>query len=308
MMAIPLVIGGRYVAAVVTSEGYTLPKAGAGALARLIGEPDQRHIPVIIGAGIGLSKDEIIARWGGFVIEYREMMGRAMALLNTRLPPGSKGKNSYVAEVIAAVADCKSVDVLIIGTFTSFVNYSPAIRKKINSVVIMGKPLRGDKAQPAGNISFNCEYDIQSCRIAFNKHLPGLKYFFVDVPRRPQDSDPLGHQDVVYGPTLAMVEPLGDRGLPYALKQALVGTVRGGPLGEAVSGPDYWAIDCCFAAEGKSLLWDQTAALFLLHPDIFRRVGGSGGHYEPSVSPEALRMLWTEDTQRSEVYKAKSAK
>ena len=45
MMAIPLIIGNRYVAAIITSEGYTLPAEGAGALSRLIAEPEQRSFP-----------------------------------------------------------------------------------------------------------------------------------------------------------------------------------------------------------------------------------------------------------------------
>jgi hypothetical protein len=86
------------------------------------------------------------------------------------------------------------------------------------------------------------------------------------------------------------------------LKQALLGTVRDGSLGAAVDGADYWAIDCCFRAGGKSLLWDQSAALFLLHPDVYRKVGGAGGHYEPTVTPAGLRTLWTNATNKSVDY------
>lgn len=302
MMAIPLVIGNRYVAAIVTSEGYTMPEAGGAALSRLIAEPGQRHIPLIIGAAIHLPRSEIVATWGQFVLDYRSMMNKSFALLSTMLPPSPQGRNDYASKVVAAVADCKSVDILIIGTFTSFNDYSPLIRSKIKNVVIMGKPLRGDTSQKPGNFSFNCEYDMKACKKAFDKRLPGLNYFFVDVPRTKLDEDPVGHQDVVYGPTAKMVEALVGRGLPNTLKQALVGTVRDGPLGAAVKGEDYWAIDCCFVAGGKSLLWDQTAALFLLHADLFRKVGGPGGHYEPQVTPEELRTLWTKATNKAVTY------
>lgn len=308
MMAIPLVIGNRYVAAIVTSEGYTMPEAGGAALSRLIAEPGQRQIPLIIGAAIHLPRSEIVATWGQFVLDYRSMMNKAFALLSTMLPPSPQGRNDYAAKVVAAVSDCKSVDILIIGTFTSFNEYSPLIRSKIKNVVIMGKPLRGDTSQKPGNFSFNCEYDMKACKKAFDKRLPGLTYFFVDVPRTKLDEDPVGHQDVVYGPTATMVEALVGRGLPNTLKQALVGTVRDGPLGAAVKGEDYWAIDCCFVAGGKSLLWDQTAALFLLHADIFKKVGGTGGHYEPAVTPEELRTLWTQDTNKAVTYVEKPGK
>lgn len=307
MMAIPLVIGGRYVAAIITSEGYTLPQEGAAALSRLIAEPEQRHIPVIIGASSHLDQEVIRKDWGQFVLDYRSMMGTAFALMATPLPPSPEPHNDYVKQVADAVADCSSVDILVIGTFTSFVNYSPAIRAKIRNVVIMGMPLRGDTTQRPGNFSFNCEYDMKACETAFDRQLPGLAYFYIDPPRGELDKDPVGHQDTVYGPTLQMVTALEDRGLPNALKQALVGTVRNGSLGEAVKGADYWAIDCCFRAGGKSLLWDQTAAMFLLHSDVFARFGGAGGHYEPTLPPDAFRLLWTNATNKALTYVAAPA-
>lgn len=304
MMAIPLVIGNRYVAGIVTSEGYTLPQDGAAALARLIAEPGQRSIPVIIGASSHLSPEVIKEDWGQFVLDYRSMMGSAFALLSTALPPSPPAENDYVKEVADVLADCESVDILVIGTFTSFVNYSPAIRSKIRNVVVMGMPLHGDPTQRPGNFSFNCEYDMKACETAFEDQLRELSYFFVDPTRTEFDTAPVGRQATVYGPTLAMVNALEPRGLPNGLKQALVGVVRDGSLGAAVEGEDYWAIDCCFRAGGKSLLWDQSAALFLVHPEAFENVGGPGGHYEPAVSPDDLRALWTSATNAAVTYVA----
>ena len=302
MMAIPLVIGNRYVAGIITSEGYTLPQDGAAALSRLIAEPGQRPIPVIIGASSHLSPEVIQKNWGQFVLDYRSMMGSAFALMSTALPPSPQAANNYVKDVTDVLADCKSVDILVIGTFTSFVNYSPAIRSKIKNVVIMGMPLRGDPTQKPGNFSFNCEYDMKACETAFNTQLRDLSHFFVEPKRTERDATPVGQQKTVYGPTFEMVEALESRGLPNTLKQALVGTVRNGSLGAAVEGEDYWAIDCCFKAGGKSLLWDQSAALFLVRPDAFMNVGGSGGHYEPSLSPDDFRKLWTSTTNTSVTY------
>lgn len=293
MMAIPLVIGNRYVAAIITSEGYTLPADGASALSRFIAEPGQRQIPVIIGASSHLPRDVIKADWGQFVLDYRSMMERAFALMSTSLPPSAPARNDFVGEVAAAVADCSSIDILVIGTFTSFIQYSQEIRPRIRNVVIMGMPLRGDPTQRPGNFSFNCEYDMNACQMAFDGQLPGLSHFFVEPPRTAFDKEPLGHQGTVYGPTLGMVEGLESRGLPNTLKQALLGVVRDGSLGAAVKGADYWAIDCCFRAGGKSLMWDQSAALFLVHPDDFTKVGH---HYEAKLSAEELRRLWTRST------------
>lgn len=302
MMAIPLVIGNRYVAAIITSEGYTLPQDGAAALSRLIAEPGQRSVPVIMGASTHLSPEVIKRDWGQFVLDYRSMMSSAFALMSTALPPSPPAGNNYVMDVVDALADCKSVDILVIGTFSSFINYSPAIRSKIKNVVIMGMPLRGDPTQKPGNFSFNCEYDMKACETAFDKQLPELTFFFVEPKRTELDASPVGHQETVYGPTFGMVEALEPRGLPNTLKQALVGTVRNGSLGTAVEGEDYWAIDCCFKAGGKSLLWDQSAALFLVHPGAFTKVGGSGGHYEPAISPDEFRALWTSSTNAAVTY------
>lgn len=53
MQAIPLVLGAKYVAAIVQSEGYTLPEQAAPAVNALVNQiPDQqgnRHIPIIVG-------------------------------------------------------------------------------------------------------------------------------------------------------------------------------------------------------------------------------------------------------------------
>ena len=58
---------------------------------------------------------------------------------------------------------------------------------------------------------------------------------------------------------------------------------------------------------GESLLWDQTAALYLLHPEIFSPLNQ---HVVPTIvngsheqNAKRLRRLWTEDTNRAVVYK-----
>jgi inosine-uridine nucleoside N-ribohydrolase len=56
LMAIPLVIGERHVAAIVVTEGVVKADIGAAALAHLIAEPQQRQLPVIIGAATQVSE------------------------------------------------------------------------------------------------------------------------------------------------------------------------------------------------------------------------------------------------------------
>ncbi len=304
MMAIPLVIGNRYVAAIITTEGYTLPAAGADALSRLIEDPYQRQIPVITGASSNVSEDTIINVWKKpYILDYRKMMNKSFALLGTELHPAVPANYDFNKKLNNALAPCNSVEVLILGPFTSFVQYSRFLRAKINKVVISGVPYTGDTTQQPGDISFNCEYDIVSCRSSFYLRLWRAKYFFVDVKRTPWDKTPIGHASDVFGPTYAMVTALGEKGLPYALKRALIGIIYNGSLGGSVAGVYYWAIDGYFRAGGKSLLWDQSAAMFLLHSNLYVMVGGQGGHFQTNgITPDQFRHLWTDDTNRAATY------
>lgn len=294
MMAIPLVIGHKHVVAIVTSEGYTKPDLGASALSRLIAEPNQRHIPVIIGASTNLDEKKIVSDWGQFVLQYRTLMNRLNHYTVTAMPP-STNQLDYKKQVTQAVSNCKSVDILIIGTFSSFVHYSPLIESKINQVVIMGKALEGDTTQRPGNFSFNCEYDMPACKKAFYEQLPKYKYVYVDVPRSKCDSTPNSPQckGTVYGPTLDMAKKLDGEGLPNTLKQVLLGHSNSWNL-------DTWPNKIY---GGKTLLWDQSAALYMVYPEIFKKVGGPKGHFEPAVSPEEFRAKWTEATNQAKTYK-----
>lgn len=290
MMAIPMVIGSRHVAAIVTTEGYTVPPIGASAVSRLVADPGQRPVPIIVGAGIGLPEPEISESLGSYVLDYRAIMGRLNNFLPTELPP-TPVPNDYVQQVVGAVANCRQVDVLIIGAFTSFLNYSPPIRAKLGRVVIMGKPPAGDPTNEPGNFSFNCEYDMPSCERVFYDQLPGLDYTFVDVPKGACDKTPnkSGCELAVYGPTLAMAQGLGPTGLPNTLKQVLLNDSQ------------TWALDTWEQSGygGRSLFWDQSAALALLEPGYF---GPVGAHVETVLSADDFRAKWTEFTNRAAVY------
>ena len=294
MMAIPLVIGHKHVAAIVTSEGYTKPELGAAALSRLIAEPNQRPIPVIAGASTHLDEKKIVSEWGQFVLQYRDLMNRINNFTVSAMPPADV-RPDYTAQVVKAVSNCKSVEVLIIGTFSSFVHYSPQIESKIGRVVIMGKALEGDTTQRPGNFSFNCEYDMPACKKVFYEQLPKYQYVYVDVPRSKCDTTPnsVGCKGTVYGPTLNMVKNLDSQGLPNTLKKVLLGYT------------DSWNLDTWpnKIYGGKSLLWDQSAALYMVYPEIFKKLGGPSGHFEAAVSPEEFRAKWTEATNQAKTYK-----
>ncbi|MBM4360974.1 MAG: nucleoside hydrolase, partial [Deltaproteobacteria bacterium] len=297
MMAIPLVIGNQHVAALVVSEGYAKADLGAAALSRLVTTVGQRAIPVVVGEATNLSDSTIVSEWGDFVLQYRDLMHRLNDSLPAPLPPPPDA-GDYVARVGESVASCQSVDVLVIGTFSSFVNYAPALREKLGKVVVMGKPFEGDTTQPAMKHSFNCKYDIAACEKVRKEQLPGLDYAYVDVRRSDCDATPNadGCLGKVYGPNGTMVKGLVAEGLPGTLRTVLLGN------------PDSWNIDNWPNATygGRSLLWDQSAALYLVNPDLFEMVEGNGGHFETTSSPDAYRQAWTDATNAAATFKLTS--
>ena len=290
-MSIPMVVGARHVAAVVTTEGFTMPGPGASAVSRLLAEPGQRNVPVIVGAGIGRPEPDIASTFGDFVLVFRALMNRLNNFLTTDLPPAPTPPD-YVGQLVDAVAACARVDVLLLGSFTSFVHYSPAIRAKIGRVLITGRPLEGDPELEAAE-SFNCVYDRPSCEVAFHEQLPGLDHDFVDVPRNDDcDLTPnrQGCAGTVFGPTLAMVRSLGPAGLPNTLKQILL------------NHPESWALDTWEHSGygGRTMFWDQSTTLALLDPAAFRPVGA---HLETVLSPTDFQRRWAEFTDLSATYR-----
>ncbi len=340
MMAIPLVIGNKYVAAIIQSEGYTLPEQGAAAIDQLVNripdQPNQRKIPIIVGGKQVPSPDLNRWYWAAY---FRSMMNQADGLLADAPKPWSSD-NLYVKKVVESVANCKKVSLLIIGTYTSFVNYSPLIRDKIDRVVIMGQPV-GDNSRTMGRESFNCSYDLPACKTAMAQ-LQGLNIYFVDIPRDEDVggvcANTLTPSPNCYIPSYEMVaggngsEGLLDTGLPGRLKRALTRDIncnnkftKSSDPGKTMPKPDFLGSgysDCTALSiwvpanvsagpGGEMLLWDQTAALFLVHPEIFalyyppKNSAQGGKHYEPILingsyaeTAEFLRQLWTKETNR----------
>jgi len=341
MMAIPLVIGNKYVAAIVQSEGYTMPGAGAAAVDQLVNhlpdQPNHRKIPVIVGGQQTPAKG--LESWS-WLPYFRSMMNQAVALLPEQPKPWPLDK-LYAKKVAQSVSSCKKVSVLVIGTYTSFINYSPLIRDKIDKVVIMGQPI-GDQSRTMGRESFNCNFDLPACQTAMTQ-LAGLNAFFVDIPREHDIggvcSNTLTPSSTCYTPSYEMVmggndtKGLENRGLPGRLKQALTNpldcnskfTTNSDPR-KSMPNPQFlgskysncsalsiWVPPYVAAGPGgEMLLWDQTAAMFLLHPERFALYypptdpGAGGKHYEPIVidgshekTVKMLREMWTETTNRS---------
>jgi len=295
MMAIPLVIGNKYVAGIITSEGFTLPTMSASALRQQIPQAGQRNIPIIVGANFSGGGHRDISEWG-WIPYYRNAMNRINDLLPEPVTAAPENPN-YVQDVVNATSSCANVSLLVIGTFSSFVNYSPVIKSKISSVIIMGRPLYPSRFNNDGslNYSFNCEYDLAACEAAFTQ-LQTLNPAWVDVPR-PPSSDPQ------YRPSREMVNALVFAGLPNALNRALMNNLHTWDYEEMMiinGGPG-----------GNSLMWDQSAALYMAYPEAYSQKfadGQSGSFWTPQngaywtpdkVTPSRLNQLWTEATNKA---------
>lgn len=326
MMAIPLVIGNKYVAAIIQSEGYTIPEEGAAAVNALVNQlpdqPSQRKIPIIVGGKQGTSGRQDLKAWPWLPF-FRSMMNLSNGLVSS-VPKPFPSDPDYVKKVASAVQGCKEVSVLIIGTYTSFINYSPLIKHKIKDVIVMGQAI-DDESRTSGKESFNCRYDFSACKEAMTQ-LQGIKTYFVDIPRIA-NCDTKTPSDECYSSSYEMVAGingsggLAPSGLPNRLKSALINKIDCSKFYVPLSNKPCSSLSTWVPANvisgpgGEMLLWDQTAALFLLAPEIFslyyppenRSIGGK--HYEPTVingdhtkTVKRLRELWTNFSNASVNY------
>jgi inosine-uridine nucleoside N-ribohydrolase len=270
LMAIPVITANRQVKAIIVTEGYVLAPQGASALVRLISEPgSQPPYPVIIGASYPGTRD--IKKWP-WLADMRASMHRSNDLLSKPLTPVTTKDRNFTAEVHKALEECQSISILVIGAFTSFAQYSPGIRDRINMVVMQGRP-RFSNISEKRRISFNCEYDLESCEIAFEQ-LKELQAVWVDVPR---DATP------PYSPTTWMVDALKDEGYPEVVKAALL------------SNQGNWRLE--LLTEGnESRLWDQLAALYMIYPEHFHQ---EIDHMEPTPPAAVIQHLWAENVNKN---------
>jgi len=203
MMAIPLVVGNRDVAAIIQTEGYTKPEHAAGAADALINHSvaggNQRAIAIIAGGSQAGVKPLNAWPWLPF---FRAMMDRSNGLLPTPARPWPRDPN-YPAAVENAVAGCRHVTVLLTAPFTSWIHYAPRIRPKLRAVVITGRRLMDRSHTTRGN-SFNCLYDLAACRTAMGM-LDGIDASFIDLPDFPDCEGTTPQPSHCYSPNLAMV-------------------------------------------------------------------------------------------------------
>ena len=327
MMAIPLVLGGKHVAAIVQSEGYTMPDEAAPAADRLVNHvpgSKARQIPIIVGGEQSVSPD--LNRWP-WLRFFRSMMNQSNGLMPAKPAPWAKS-STYPQQVARSVSNCTSVSILIIGTYTSFNKYLPLIKDKVDRVVIMGQPI-GDNSRTPGRESFNCNYDLRACQEAMPL-LAQVRTFFVDIPRFPDchGGTPAArcytpNYEMVAGHKNAKGKRVGGlekKGLPGHLRTALINNIDCSSFyttaetkGHPCNSRSTWEPTAVAKGPGgEMLLWDQTAAMFLLQPGAFSlyyppedpSIGGK--HYEPTLvngsdaqTIKKLRTMWTRFTNKA---------
>ena len=323
MMAMPMIFGQAHVSAVIQTEGVARPEFSAAGVDALINgtntETGNRSIPIIVGGRQNADRD--LSAYQSWLPFFRAIMTRANGLL-PEVPQAWAANPAYETAIANIVEPCDTVSILMLGPYTSFVNYFPLIRAKVDRIVIMGKML-GDDTGGKGKVSFNCEYDLPNCEQAMIM-LQGQPAFFIDIPRlsgcRGVGQLPQSH---CYAPNLEMVaggedsQGLVEEGLPGRLRKALLNDFDCRdllPPGQdqtlTCSSKSTWEpVSHMKAGGGGILLWDQSAALFFLKPEVFTpyfpadpAVAG-GKHFEPAVidnshvrTADRLRELWTSFT------------
>ena len=271
MMSIPSILANRHVAAIVTTRGMSVPSVAADGLHAFLspffGETSLADLSIPVIEGLGVSSPLEDQPW---LPPLRASQARINDVLRVPYEPDEQAVAALELRgaVASAVETCDDVELLLIGPFTSYAAYADVLGDRVGRVVMQGRPAEGTPPDVVPSRSFNCAYDADSCADAYPDLLRSNPYW-VDVPRGGP---------VAYQPSLEMVMGLEPAGLPGALRNVLLGEQHtwnppGLPLG------------------ASSLLWDQTAAQFLLDPSGFQR---KGRIWEPEMPPLELQERWTD--------------
>jgi inosine-uridine nucleoside N-ribohydrolase len=232
----------RDLRAVVVTEGIASVPRGSTAIALFLAS-GQSFAPVIPG----------LAAAAPPAYDWLPAARAAAERINNFLHesvPFAANPNDMKLALVTALKGCHRVDVLVLGPWTSFVQYAPMLRPLIRRVVASGRPVVENNPD-----NFNCVYDQPACDKA-DKLLRTMRVaVWVDLP-----SD-----GTSYPPTQEMVDQLGGAGMPAVLRAALN------------ADPSQWL---------GTRLWDDTAALYVLAPEHFR---ANGAHFEPVIDEETLR-------------------
>lgn len=252
---IAALLGRHAVVGVVATEGISTPARGAMVAGYLIASSG-RPAPVVVGAASASPSSE------SWLLPVRANAERLNDLVGTAVPMRGDGAGLEAA-VERWTKDCADVRALVLGPWTSFVRYAPKLKGKLRQVVTQGKPL--EELAAGQSPGFNCRYDRAACEKAHELLRAAGQGVWVDVPRGVQPP---------YAPTAEMVEALAQDGLPGLVRAAML------------ANRDRWK---------DTLMTDEAAVLFMLHPEAF---SAKDKHMEPTVPPAAFRDLWLRAANR----------
>jgi inosine-uridine nucleoside N-ribohydrolase len=233
----------RDLRAVVVTEGISSVRNGSMAIALFLAS-GQSFAPVIPGLTAAAPP----------VYDWLPDARKAAERLNNLLAapaPFAGDPNQLKLSLLDALKGCQRVEVVVLGPWTSFVEYGPMLRPFIHRVVASGRPPSENNAD-----NFNCLYDQPACDKAAELLTKVRHAVWVDLP--------LG--SLSYAPTKEMVAQLTDTGMPAFLRAVLNADIS------------TWF--------GSTRLWDDTAALYVLEPERFKLVGK---HFEPAIDEDTLR-------------------
>ena len=245
LRAFAVLFPNRSLRAVVVTEGISSVSRGSTAIALFLASA-QSSAPAIPG----LAADAPPAY--GWLPAARAAAERINGLLVASVP-SSANPDKLKLSLFAALRGCHQVDVLVLGPWSSFVQYAPMLRPLIRRVVASGRPLAENNPD-----NFNCVYDQPACGKADEFLRTIRSAVWVDLPA----------DGTSYPPTQEMVDRLAGAGMPGVL-QAALNADRSQWLG--------------------TRLWDDTAALYLLDRELFK---ATGAHFEPAIDEQTMRSEW----------------
>jgi inosine-uridine nucleoside N-ribohydrolase len=232
----------RDLRAVVVTEGIASVPRGSTAIALFLAS-GQSLAPVIPGLA---AKVPPVYDW---LPAARAAAERMNNLLGASVPFAANPTKLKLA-LVASLRNCHQIDVLVLGPWSSFIEYAPMLRPLIRHVVASGRPLAENNPD-----NFNCVYDQAACDKADKLLRMIPTAVWVDLPA----------DGTSYPPTQEMVNQLAGAGMPGVLRAALN------------ADPSQWL---------GTRLWDDTAALYILTPEHF---AVNGAHLEPVIDEETLR-------------------
>jgi len=245
--AVAVLLPQRAPQAVVVTEGISAVPGGSTAMAMFLASAPS-SAPVIPGLAAATPPNY------DWLPDVRAGAERLNGFLARAVPFASQAQ-SMTRALAQATQNCDRIEVLVLGPWSSFVEYAPALGNKIQRVLASGRPLAENNPD-----NFNCVYDQPACEAA-DRLLRGRQTVaWVDLPT---DASP----SPSYAPTQEMIGRLAQAGMPGVLRAALL------------LDPTQWL---------GTRLWDDTAAFYLLAPQDFAI---HGAHFEPAVNEDTWRRL-----------------